>query len=113
MLCEKMWDEPSKFSEGWNFGPEDECVRTVEEVTDKISELWGEPAAWEKSNGNHPHEVTLLKLDITEANKQLGWAPKWDLDTALEKTVNWYKSYYNGENMHEISLNQIEEYQAF
>jgi len=111
-LCEKMWDEPSMFSEGWNFGPEDESVRTVKEVTERVSNLWGDHSTWEKSNGDHPHEATLLKLDINKAEEQLGWAPKWDLDMALEKTVNWYKSYYNGENMQEMSLKQIEEYQA-
>ena len=112
ILCEKMWYEPSTFSEGWNFGPEDESVRTVEDVTNKVSEFWGDHAAWQKSHGNHPHEATLLKLDIIKAKEKLGWSPKWDIDTALEKTVSWYKSYYNGINMYEMSLNQIAEYQA-
>ena len=111
-LCEKMWDQPSKFSEGWNFGPEDESVRTVEEVTVRMSDLWGDHVALDKSNGNHPHEATLLKLNITKAKEKLGWTPKWNLATALEKTVSWYKSYYNGINMYEMSLNQIAEYQA-
>ena len=110
-LCEKMWYEPSKFSKGWNFGPEDESVCTVKEVTDKVSALWGNHAVWTKSNGDHPHEATLLKLDITEAKKKLAWIPKWDLDTALEKTVSWYKSYYNGEDIHKMSLEQINKYQ--
>ncbi len=109
-LCEKMWDEPCKFSEGWNFGPEKESMRTVEKVIEKITDLWGNNASWEKIKGDHPHEATLLKLDITEAKERLPWAPKWDLDTALEKTVGWYKSYYKGEDMHEMSLKQIEEY---
>jgi len=87
-------------------------VRTVQDVTDTVCELWDDNATWEKSNGDHPHEATLLKLDITKAKEQLGWAPKWDLDTALEKTVSWYKSYYNGENVGEMSLKQIEEYQV-
>jgi CDP-glucose 4,6-dehydratase len=110
-LCENMWKHPSKFSEGWNFGPEDESVRTVEEVTERVSDLWGNNASWEKSNGDHPHEATLLKLDITKAKEQLGWAPKWDLDMALEKTVTWYKNYYNDENMLEVTLRQIKKYQ--
>ena len=111
-LCEKMWDHSSEFSEGWNFGPEDESVQTVEKVADRVSSLWDDHATWEKSNRDHPHEATLLKLDITKAKDRLGWAPKWDLDTTLEKTVSWYKSYYNGINMYEMSLNQIAEYQA-
>ena len=110
-LCEKMWNQPFEFSEGWNFGPEDEGVGTVKEVTEKVSDLWGNNASWEESNGDHPHEATLLKLDITKAKERLGWVPKWDLERALEKTVGWYKSYYNGEDMREMSLKQIEKYQ--
>jgi CDP-glucose 4,6-dehydratase len=111
-LCEKMWNEPSNFSEGWNFGPEDESVRTVGEVTDRVSELWGDHATWEESDGDHPHEATLLKLNITKAKEQLGWEPKWGLDTAIEKTVSWYKSYYNGGDICDMSLKQIKQYQT-
>ncbi|SVD69959.1 uncharacterized protein METZ01_LOCUS422813 [marine metagenome] len=78
----------------------------------RVSDLWGENAEWERSIVDHPYEATLLKLDIAKAKNKLGWAPKWDLDTALEKTVSWYKSYYNGEDMGEMSLKQIEEYQV-
>ena len=66
---------------------------------------------YKKSDGNYPHEATLLKLDITKAREQLSWEPKWALETALEKTVSWYKGYYNGENVLKMSLMQIEEYQ--
>ena len=111
VLCENMWNQPSQYSEGWNFGPVDESVCTVEEIIKRVAEYWGDQADWVKSNGEHPHEATLLKLDITKAKKQLGWEPKWDLDTALEKTVSWYKNYYNGEDIHVMSLQQIEKYQ--
>ena len=111
-LCENMWDHPPEFSDSWNFGPENEGVRTVEEVIDRVSELWGGNAGWEKSNGEHPHEAILLKLDITKAKEKLGWVPKWNLDKALKKTVSWYKCYYGGEDIFEISLEQIKEYQA-
>ncbi len=111
-LCEKMWVQPSRFSGGWNFGPEDESVCTVGEVTDRVSELWGVDASWKKSSGDHPHEATLLKLDISKAKEELDWSPRWNLERALGKTVGWYKSYYNGEDVGEMSLKQIEEYQV-
>ena len=63
-------------------------------------------------NGEHPHEAILLKLNITKAKEKLGWVPKWNLDRALKKTVSWYKCYYNGEDIHAMSLEQIEEYQV-
>jgi CDP-glucose 4,6-dehydratase len=49
-------------------------------------------------------------LDITKAKKLLGWKPKWPLDTALDKVVEWTKEYKNGADMKNVSLNQIKEY---
>ena len=113
-LCEKMWNQPSKFSEEWNFGPENESVCTVEEVTNRVSEIWGDQAAWRKSNGDHLHEATLLKLDITKAKKLLDWEPKWSLSKGLNETISWYKEFYDTkQDMRNYSLNQINEYQMY
>ena len=32
LLAQKMWDEPTKYCEGWNFGPRAESISTVWEV---------------------------------------------------------------------------------
>ena len=69
-LCEKMWDQPLKFSDGWNFGPL-ESIREVGEIMNRVSELWGENADWKRSIVDHPHEATLLKLDIDKAKNKL------------------------------------------
>ena len=40
-LAKKMWDNPTKYCEGWNFGPEADSVLTVWEVATAIIENFG------------------------------------------------------------------------
>ena len=63
-LCEQLWENPVEFSSAWNFGPKYESMRTVGEVIDKVSKLWGGSASWEYSNSNLVHESTLLNLGL-------------------------------------------------
>jgi len=47
---------------------------------------------------NQLHEANLLKLDCSKAHIKLQWKNVWNSETAFEKTVNWYKAFYeNGE----------------
>jgi len=48
-------------------------------------------------------------LDITKARFNLGWKPRWDIDKAIEKTVEWYKEYSN-ENVYKLCVKQIKEF---
>ena len=61
----------------------------------------------DKSKKDELHEAKLLALDITKARFNLGWKPRWDIDKAIEKTVEWYKKYSN-EDIYELCIKQIE-----
>jgi CDP-glucose 4,6-dehydratase len=39
-------------------------------------------------------EAGLLKLDNSKAVSKLLWQPKWDTETAIQKTIEWYKEFY-------------------
>ena len=56
-------------------------------------------------------EAQALKLDSSKAAIRLDWHPRWDLHTALLKTVEWHKAYLQGENVAELCLRQIAEYE--
>ena len=43
---------------------------------------------------NQLHEANLLKLDCSKAHILLKWKDVWDSETTFEKTVKWYKAYY-------------------
>ena len=109
-LAQALCEKGSVFASGWNFGPRDEDSRSVHEVVDILISGWGESAGWEREGLEQPHEANLLKLDCSRARAQLGWAPKWNLENAVQKIVEWHKAYQAKENMQEISLRQIKCY---
>lgn len=110
ILAEKMWGNGVKYSEGWNFGANEEDSKPVSWIVDHIVKLWGSDTSWQKDSSAQPHEAMSLKLDCAKARARLDWYPLWGLATALDKIVEWYRCYELGENMREITLKQIREY---
>ncbi|MCB2359373.1 CDP-glucose 4,6-dehydratase [Clostridium estertheticum] len=111
MLAEAMWQHGEKYSEPWNFGPDDDHVITVGELTNKLSSLWKENLEIKKDIRKQPHEATLLKLDCSKAKLNLGWYPKLNLEDTLIWTTDWYKEFtWKSEGMKEVTIKQIEAY---
>lgn len=112
MLAQKLYsDGGAKYAEGWNFGPNDSDVQPVEWILNKMVVMWGEGASWRLDADPQPHEAQLLKLDISKARSQLHWEPRWSLEEALLKIINWHRSWMAGADMREATLDQIFEYQ--
>jgi CDP-glucose 4,6-dehydratase len=112
ILAQALYEKGSPFASGWNFGPRDEDNRAVKEVVDLLISGWGDAARWEKEGTEQPHEANLLKLDCSKARTQLGWIPKWKLETATQKIVEWQKAFQEKANMQELSLLQINQYMS-
>ena len=107
LLGQKIYEEPSKYCEGWNFGPNLDSIVSVWKIGEKIIKYYGSGELEDKSKKDELHEAKLLALDITKARFNLGWKPRWDIDKAIEKTVEWYKKYSN-EDIYELCIKQIE-----
>ena len=112
ILAQELYEQGSAFASGWNFGPFDEDNRAVQEVVDLLISGWGESARWEKEGSEQPHEANLLKLDCSKARTQLGWVPKWGLEAATQKIVQWQRAFQAKENMQKVSLAQINQYMS-
>ena len=111
ILAECLYEKSGiSFAEGWNFGPNDEDAKTVEWMASKICNSWSETAGWTSQIGQHPHEANFLKLDISKSKQRLGWSPRWNLETALDCTVEWHNAWINGNDMRNMSLMQINNY---
>jgi CDP-glucose 4,6-dehydratase len=114
LIAEKAYkSEPVRG--GWNFGPSDEDAQNVQWVTEKIGKVWGKNDVWIKDGDEHPHEANYLKLDISKARMNLKWAPKWNAETAVEKTTTWYKDFYSGklnseESVYQRCINDLDKY---
>lgn len=109
LLAEKMWNAPTEYCEGWNFGPRAESISTVWEVAEKVIKHYGSGTLRDLSDPNALHEAKLLMLDISKAKFRLGWEPRMDIDRTIAKTVDWYKN-YRKEEPYELCLRQIGEY---
>lgn len=110
ILAKALYEKGSIFASAWNFGPRDEDNRSVEEVVNLIVSGWGGLARWEIEGAMEPREARILKLDCSKAHSELGWTPKWNLETATRKIVEWQKALNSDENMQEVSLGQINQY---
>jgi len=110
MLCQKLYQQPENFSEGWNFGPLNNEARPVSYIADQIVKNWEGNARWGLDKNSHPHEAGHLTLDCSKAGESLEWEPVWELDRALKETVFWYKAWQQKENMHNFTIRQIDAY---
>ena len=79
---------------GWNFGPAPDDVLSVRAVVDQAKRRWNIVGFDELPSTQNPHEAHLLRLDCTKAQQSLNWYPVWDTKTAIERTVDWYRAYY-------------------
>jgi CDP-glucose 4,6-dehydratase len=106
-LIEKLIEDDS-LAGGWNFGPDAESEVAVREIVEQLLVLWGDGAQWTCDTGPHPHEAAYLKLDCLRARTRLNWTPRLNLTQALTLTVDWYKAVQRGQNLRELSLEQID-----
>jgi len=111
LLAQQLYIEGDLFAEGWNFGPHDEDARPVQWIVEHMVSTWGNGADWDLDSGSHPHESNYLKLDISKAKSKLGWHPRWNLATALDKITDWHHAWLAKEDVRAKCMQQISEYQ--
>lgn len=111
LLAERLVKDGKIFAEAWNFGPEQSCAKKVSWVLDRLSKKFLD-ARWEAENIKQHHEAGILKLDISKSKSKLGWSPQWSLETAIDKTAEWYKAFEDNSDMEEFSIKQIQAYKS-
>lgn len=111
LLAQEMWDEPTKYCEGWNFGPRAESITPVWDVAQDVIKCYGSGTLNDISDPNALHEAKLLMLDISKAKFLLGWEPRMNIHQCIKLTVDWYKHYQN-EDVYTLCVEQINQYLA-
>lgn len=109
-LAQRLYQDGPLHAGAWNFGPADEDAREVEWIVQRMCSRWQAEASYVVDEGDHPHEANYLKLDCSKAKGELGWRPRWSLDTAIDMIIDWTRSYQRGDDLREVSLSQIEAY---
>jgi len=98
LLAIKIYNEPKKYSGAWNFGPNTNSIKTVNDLAEKVIEIFGKGEINIQSDPNSHYEASVLHLNCNKSNIKLEWFPTWNFDETITRTVNWYKGYLKGEN---------------
>ena len=106
LLAAKMLQEPTKYCEGWNFGPRTESITPVWDVATMLTRYYGKGELTDASDPNALHEANLLMLDISKAKFQLGWEPRTNIEQCCQLTAEWYKR-YQMEDVFNLCVEQI------
>lgn len=112
MLAERLYTEGQAWAQAWNFGPHEDDAKPVQWIVEHMVKLWGGQVQWRLDGGQHPHEAHYLKLDISKAKSELGWAPRWSLEQALARIVQWHQTWLAQGDVRQTCLNQINEYHS-
>ncbi len=110
LLAERLYEDGSRYSGAWNFGPAPTDIRPVQWIAEKLAGAWGSEAKWNVQPGDHRQEAQMLRLDCSKAAAELSWRPSLQLSEALEMTVDWYRCFYAGGNVREKYMEQITTY---
>ena len=111
LLGHLLYTQGAAYAQGFNLGPTPDSVLTVAQVAQEVVNQYGKGSV-KVHKRDDLHEANLLMLDITKASRVLGWKPTYNAQQAIEKTVAWYKQFYQGgQDMRAYSLQQIHEYE--
>ncbi len=113
MICQAQYQE-KKFAGNYNVGPDEADCWTTGKLVTLFCEKWNEAnkasAQWIDRYDGGPHEAGFLKLDCSKLKSTFGWTPRWNVETAMEKIVEWTKVYFEGGDVAACMERQIEEF---
>lgn len=106
MILAKQYEKP-EIAGNYNVGPDESDCITTGQLVDLFCSKWGEGSGWKNVFDGGPHEANFLKLDCSKIKNVFQWMPRWNIEVAIEKTVEWYKAYMNHEDITKCMIDQI------
>jgi CDP-glucose 4,6-dehydratase len=109
LIVQKQYEDYS-FAGYYNIGPEESDSITTEQIVDYFCQAFGNGLTWESRSVGQFHEAHVLKLDCSRIRNIFGWHPRWNIQQAVEKTVDWTKVYLQKGNIISLMDEQILQY---
>lgn len=113
MIVQAQYEDKA-YAGSYNVGPdESDCWTTGELVTlfcQKWNETTGDSIQWINQYDGGPHEANFLKLDCSKIKRTFGWKPRWNVEKTMDKIVEWFQEYSEGNDIAVCMKNQINEY---
>jgi CDP-glucose 4,6-dehydratase len=108
MLAQAMVTDPKSAPAALNFAPDASSFRSASELVEAFSVRWDGRPGWRLDTAEHPHEASQLTLDAARARSLLGWRPLLSFDEAVTWTADWYRAFWNGDDVGAVTRRQIE-----
>lgn len=111
MIAAMQYDD-GRYASWYNVGPDDhDCFQTGA-LVELFVKHWGEDLRWISRYDGGPCEAGFLKLDSSKLKASFGWKPRWDLETAVKKVVEWSKVWAAGGAVRSVMDRQVAEFLA-
>lgn len=112
MIAAKQYED-SRYQSWYNVGPDDQDCFQTGALVDIFVKHWGNGLKWINKYDGGPHEADFLKLDCSKLKTIFGWRPRWSLETAVEKVVEWSKVWVAGNDVRPVMDKQIREFVGY
>jgi len=110
MLAEKIYLNDRKYSEPWNFGPENKNIINVKNLISKFNKCLKKPVKIKLLNKKNYFEEKKIFLNSKKSRQLLNWKNKFNIDQAIENIFDWYIDLKNNNNILQKSETQIGKY---
>lgn len=110
LMITAMQYQDQKYASWYNVGPDDQDCFQTGALVDLFVKHWGEGLKWVNKYDGGPHEANFLKLDCSKLKTTFDWKPHWNLESAIEKVVEWSKVWVAGEDVRSVMDRQIGEF---
>lgn len=102
MIAQAQYEDKA-YAGNYNVGPDESDCWTTGELVTLFCEKWnmnnGSSVKWINQHDGGPHEANFLKLDCSKIKRTFGWKPRWNVETAMEKIVEWTGVYFRKEDV--------------
>ncbi len=120
MIAEAQYKDKT-LAGSYNVGPDDSDCWTTGELVQLFCDKWNSAltnrdademhqAKWINKHDGGPHEANFLKLDCSKLKATFGWKPVWNVETTMEKIVEWSMDYLTNGDISATMDKQIKEF---
>ncbi|MCE2595572.1 CDP-glucose 4,6-dehydratase [Motilimonas cestriensis] len=110
LIVERAW-QGDKLSNSYNIGPINGESASVGHVLAKAQKYFPQGRIQYVNATDKLHEANLLTLDTHLIKQHLGISPRWDIEQAIQHTMEWYQKLSQGEAAIDLCLNDLRAFQ--
>ena len=99
---------PREAARAWNFGPPAGDERPVSWIVERLQELWRGELEWQQDERARTRRRRAISRSTPAPPKRCSaGAPRGSSSEALELVVAWHRAHRDGQDMRQVSLEQI------